>query len=808
MSFASLRKVRNYREAKTKLEGQYQALKLSLFSEGVDEQEDVDVAKAFELLVEMDHLFYNFNALKSYFEVSKLPLKFDEEQLIYDMTKFQDKIEKKIPIAELVSVIPNLAILRREFRENAKEGGKIAHQLMMSAADLSNLFESNCPLEPSYPMLHYPQNEPEAHFLLPQPQDEIYLEIPSESLRHKKPISVNVPSKSPSLTLVSSKSLSPQPSAQPSVAPAQLALAPSKAKSSSQAALAPSSQPKSPPLARTVPPSGQKESTKIPSTTADKSTYTPTKKPTKPSNKPYESSLSKLDSWTQDHTEWLYQLYIPVDRGTDSNIIKAFRSKFKIDLSAHLVNYLSHHYGLRNNMFFKLNRLFDTIYEEVVLPQKTDALVTRIKSILTKNDFAVTDSFVREGIAFRNLLFKTNNLTIEPYRNYLNLVVKHYLLVHGEQASLVLRKNFIEANAEATPSELKNTKNVASPDSSVAHSPTIHKFAAGISGGLADSTVALATLPINEKNDNKRKVDSASNGSTQPSTDLQSSQITHDSQPKIQQKFQFKVDSQPAEPVTHATSASNGDISSDLTNQRLGTRIPIEGACDWTPEMLAALDQAIRSVAPSTKNIHLAYSHFIKLKTGKVVPVNEISRKLRTGPSTASKNGINQSSDKGTTNGTTNVSLTRGIKRSAPEDIVANIQKRLALAVSAKLNSVDSSKQFESLIYQMQISEYPNGHYEDLFDNLPRSSFWKFGMNKILVSTVQYLTAPQPEVETLTLEVARAQLPSVILLRLIRQENVSTSIDVIKNRLLKMMDYDIFNNSLTKFLHESLQKKA
>lgn len=805
MSFASLRKVRNYREAKTKLEGQYQALKLSLFSEEVDEQEDVDVAKAFELLVEMDHLFYNFNALKSYFEVSKVPLKFDEEQLIYDMTKFQDKIEKKIPIAELVSVIPNLAILRREFRENAKEGGKIAHQLMMSTADLSNLFESDSPLDLSYPVLHYPQNEPEAHYLLTQP---IYLEIPSESPRDKiqTPISVNVPSKSPSITVVSSKSLSPQPSTQPSVAPAQLAPAPSsKAKSSSQAALAPTSQPKSSPLARTVPPSGQKESTKIPSTTAEKSTYTPSTKSTKPSNKPYESSLSKLDSWTQDYTEWLFQLYIPVDRGTDSNIIKAFRSKFKIDLSAHLVNYLSHHYGLRNSMFFKLNRLFDTLYEEVVPPQKTEALVTRIKSILTMYDFAVTDSFVREGIAFRNLLFKTNNLTIEPYRNYLNLVVKHYLLVHGEQASVVLRKNFIEANAEATPSELRNTKNVASPYSSVAHTPTKHKFAAGISGGLADSTVAPATLPTNEKNDNKKKVDSAPNGSSQLSTDLKNSQIIHDSPPKIQQNFQFN---QPAEPVTHATSASNGDISSDLTNQRLGARVPIQGACDWTPEILAALDQAIKSVAPSTKNIHLAYSHFIKLKTGKVVPVNDISRKLQTCPSTASKNDINQSSDKSTTNGTTNVSLTRGIKRSAPEDIVANIQKRLALAVSSKLNIVDSSKQFESLVYQMQISEYPNGYYEDLFDNLPRSSFWKFGMNKILVSTVQYLTTSHPEVETLTLEVARAQLPSVILLRLIRQENVSTSIDVIKNRLLKMMDHDIFSNSLTKFLQESLQKKA
>lgn len=795
MSFASLRKVRNYKEAKTELEGQYQALKASLFTEGVDDQEDVDLAKAFELLVEMDHLFYNFNALKSYFEVSKLPLKFDEEQLIYDMTKFQDKIEKKIPIAELVSVIPNLAILRREFRENAKEGGKIAHQLMMSTADLSNLFESDSPLDPSYPVLHYPQNEPVPRKLAPIRQEELDSESSRDTVQ--KAIRVEISSKSPSLTFVSSKSLSPQPSVVVPVKPAPAA----------------SPQSNSSPLARTVLPSGKKKSTKTPSNTANKSSYSATNKLTKPSNKPYESSLSKLDSWTQDHTEWLFELYVPVERGTDSNIIKEFRSKFKINLSAHLVNYLSHHYGLRNSMFFKLNRLFDTMYEEVVSPQKTDVSVARIKSIMTKYDFAVTDSFVREGIAFRNLLFKTNNLTIEPYRNYLNLVVKHYLLVHGEHASVVLRQNFIEANAEATPSELNKSKNVASPDSSVALTPKIHKFATAISGGLADSSDAPATLPTNDKsrgnkNTSKRKVESTSHEGTQLSPNSQNSQTAHDSQFEVQSPLQPKVSSRSVDTVIDPTSSSNGShssISQLTTNILSGTRVPVDGACDWTPAMLAALDQAKRSVAPSTRNIHLAYSYFIKLKTGKVVPVNEISRKLEAAPTNAAKNGTNQPAVK-TANGTANLSLTRGVKRSAPEDIVANIQKKLASAVSYKLKGVDSNKQFDSLIYQMQISEYPNSHYEDLFDNLPRSSFWKFDMNKILVSTVQYLAASKPEGESLTLKVAREQLPLVILLRLIRQENISTGIDVIKKRLLKMMDYDIFNSSLSQILNEYLRK--
>lgn len=129
------RKVRNYKEAKESLDAKYLSLLDENNKEYTTEDEEsfnLDITKAVGLLVEMDKIFYHFNALKSYLDISKTHLTEEEKNLVYDMSKFQERLEKKMPIPEIFTCVPDMAILRRESRESAKEAGKVAFQIEQS----------------------------------------------------------------------------------------------------------------------------------------------------------------------------------------------------------------------------------------------------------------------------------------------------------------------------------------------------------------------------------------------------------------------------------------------------------------------------------------------------------------------------------------------------------------------------------------------------------------------------------------------------------------------------------------------------
>lgn len=799
MSFASLRKVRNYKEAKDALEASYLSLKDKSFDNyEPDDNDSIDLRKAFDLLLEMDLLFYNFNALKSYFEVSKAPLKFDEEQLIYDMTTFQNKIEKKIPIAELVSEIPTLAILRREFRENAKEGGKIAHQLLMSTADLTNLFE---------PDTHTKSDTQVSATTRPRagtgPKKlrvrETLTAGPSKSKAPILPPSLSP--NGPVLNLSHQPILLTTPSPPPpstTSAPAQIPIppppvvAPTKSQNTGPAPTQ-SHQP--------IPPEAASKGPVAPPPSRQSNTTTTTTKITSASGA-YESSFSKLDSWRHANVECLFQSFKAPYSGTDAEIIQNFKNRFNIDLSEPLIDYLSHHYGLRNMLFFKLTRLFDSMCpNKVVTHQEAEALVPKIKKALISNNFAVNDSFVREGISFRNLLFKTNNTTTEPYSNFLSLVVKYYLSQYGEEASSILKSNFSHAGPDgaldAAPSEVENVALSAAPRKTAPRDKS--KFAASIASGLAGAGITDSTPDLTVRTPNGR------NGDVTPKTKLQPKHINAPS---------YGNNDQLTTPITNI---ALGGLPSATPSQKLSYSSPIgpkAGTIMWTPNMLGALEQARKSVSNSATNKILAYSYFIKLKTGVVVPVEEIEKQLSIVQSVQSVQSPQIQNPPAEP--ARNESLTRGIKRRPSDDIVADIQKKIATEVMTKLTSHNRNQvslssrvnQIEGLIHQMQISEFPNTYYEDLFDNLPKSSFWKFEINKVLVSTVQYLSTPHPEQDPVTLQTAKNNLAKVILLRFIREENVTTSIDVILNRLIKLLDYDIFKKPATQLIHDYLPNES
>lgn len=120
------RKVRNYVEVKHSLEARYD----SLISNAVHWSSDlINVAAALRLLREMDMIAYQFAAIRAYLDHSKARLLVYDSQFIDEIELYRSTLEKDLPIGELIAAVPALAIIRREYRENAREGGKMAHQV-------------------------------------------------------------------------------------------------------------------------------------------------------------------------------------------------------------------------------------------------------------------------------------------------------------------------------------------------------------------------------------------------------------------------------------------------------------------------------------------------------------------------------------------------------------------------------------------------------------------------------------------------------------------------------------------------------
>lgn len=104
-------------------------------------QVDPNLRQSLTDLYEFDQLCYSYYALKSYYDLSKSRWDLDYRNLLDDLASLHSRIEDKIPVAELYLEIPEVKVLRREFRENAKEGGKVAFLIVSLSTQMSVLNE-------------------------------------------------------------------------------------------------------------------------------------------------------------------------------------------------------------------------------------------------------------------------------------------------------------------------------------------------------------------------------------------------------------------------------------------------------------------------------------------------------------------------------------------------------------------------------------------------------------------------------------------------------------------------------------------
>lgn len=126
------RKIIHYEDIISNLEGSYISIRESAKElEDFDDDEEYDseyLYNAFELLLELDVMLYRFYGLKSYFDIAKVDLTAEQRAIVKDIDGLRLKYERKLPLADLIFKFPELAIIRRQLMENAREVGKITYQ--------------------------------------------------------------------------------------------------------------------------------------------------------------------------------------------------------------------------------------------------------------------------------------------------------------------------------------------------------------------------------------------------------------------------------------------------------------------------------------------------------------------------------------------------------------------------------------------------------------------------------------------------------------------------------------------------------
>ena len=130
MSAVIQKKIRNFLDARSELLARYNSLAASA---------DPRLRLALENLHEFDLLSFSYLAIKSYYDLSKLRWDLDYRNLLDDFVSLSARIETKLPLTELYLEIPGLQILRRQFRENAREGGKVAYLMVSLLGRMSDM---------------------------------------------------------------------------------------------------------------------------------------------------------------------------------------------------------------------------------------------------------------------------------------------------------------------------------------------------------------------------------------------------------------------------------------------------------------------------------------------------------------------------------------------------------------------------------------------------------------------------------------------------------------------------------------------
>lgn len=887
---SSVRKTHHFTETRAALEAQYSELAQQV-REGEYVDDSIDLVQALEMVVEMDHLVYQYHALRSYLDQLKTTLNPNEASLLWDMEKLVQKLEHQMPMGEIIAAVPPLQVLRREYRENAREGGKIAHRVETSKADLTSgavlrvgaaargddreeeagdsRDSRSSSVDDGTDSRSSPREstdqevqilEEDSDFIVDSSESEPLLEkstpeptrLPADTLatltapngledvRHgsthhgetkappvpRRVIPVDaviaavdnkraaympgLARKKQKVVLkqshISFRSASPQTPNKTPVTP--VAVTPVPATHKATPAAVPQTHKANPvgvpqthkanPVA--VPAQTHKApvSTPAPAPTPQQSASQtkpgPVATPSQPHQQVPASSqdfddnkdfhIKPLMTWSARHVDVLFSAFTSPKSGSTADIIAAFKDELLVRITPEQATYFTSHYGFSDTEFLRHNRIFDSACTPANLTYDAKRLEVLVQTALKTQGVHRSLEFIRLGIVFRRVLLRLYGTVKEPVNNFLSHVVKYYVRNFGDKAQDMIRRNF----------------------------------------AMEDSSINMAYIASPYRNNNNLTGKSPRPVLTSPVTSSPSSR------PPLGPARPWSFHA-PSAPLAKPNSLPHFHKTLPTT-----TSSPVPATLDyWNAQTDHALYQAQLSVG-NVSNRPLVISYFIRLKTGILVPIEEIEKRIKqlppvtpvapTGASPASPAMLASAAARSTQTPPTpirfvHMSPTPNQLASAPASAppqasppsqapappqasTPNPPHRPPMGPQILMEGLANDQKLSSIIYLVQIHEMPDNHYRMKFDNMPRLSFWTFDITKVIISTVEYLSVPHPELSNLDRQVGQKNLLQIIRIRLGRELQKSVTVGTIRLRINNMMAFDVFTPRAYQFLDSIL----
>lgn len=819
MSSVAKKKVRNFLNARSSLQAQYSQLKLAA--------QNTPWSHDLCNLYDFDQLCYSFTAIRAYYTASKCQWDSDYRNLMDDFASVNLRIETQLPLADLMGEFPQLAVLRRELRENAHEGGKIAFLAISTGASTEWLagVVRDAPNEGlPLPGFGLPRKRNRQQGGPAQKQQKLLLEIVNlDSEPESRGQSIGIAPEEPSRAnttatedtpAVISIETSPAVEAEP-IAPEQSSVVQTPAEKPpairpSPVPPAKATPPKAKPAQATPSKANSAQVTPSQTTPANATPVTQAKaaQPASPAvenpdvlkpvavniptalvkaaaQTPSQSAKNGTTSTTPGSAQPRRPIAqeAPLSRTTHASHSEQQLGKSPVKKPQNSTTLGSLSKTQRENLQNGSNAASSS--DVIIVDSDQKSRETSPDSSVARSSFGQFRSWTKEHVNL--ILASASTSLLDPNKGIIEAFKKRFDVTITKDAAETLRRHYGLANPSMKDYKfhIQAFHLVASSIyNSRAHYVTIpwqdlrkqysRKTGIHLDDWEAKERYLLFLLHRRVYGENGEPISNFSDevGNFQIMARLRSLN-THISTPT-------KIQSETPEPTSPIAFNTEQPV--------------ITGLRTWTPQLLNALIDSQIHIPPDTSNKLAVTHHYIRLITGVSLHHALIAEKLK------SKDVMLKVQEKLR-------AKHAGIPLSAvkPETLSNTPAPTKSKAPTAAANVSPKAKaDYFKLFDEMDATLKPDSQYfKQICDTL--TEFWNFDRTKCIVSTIDYVSKIPSDTADATLRVARTSLITLIRLRLLRQHSLKVTPEIVSLRMRHLMQMDIFEEPQCKLINEVLE---
>ncbi|KAF3992984.1 hypothetical protein FT663_00327 [Candidozyma haemuli var. vulneris] len=793
------RKIRNFLDSKRDLESQYKLV--------IKSQPDAS-SSGLQDLYEFDQLCYSYHALKSYYDISRSTWDSDYRNLLDDLANIVSRMEEKIPVTEILTNAPQLKVVRRQLRENAKEGGKVAFSMVQSNADMEsfqglivsldiNSITVDSASSRQSPSLSKTPTESEPQkAVVEKPQEAQKVSPPKQPATQHQQATPKAPATTQDLPAPTQEK--PLPTAQ----------TPTKAIPKGPKGAFPTSPAFSPPkgpkgLSASQTPTGPKalktsqQPHSSPGANFQRSNFTPSKPspligqkrssqssdtPQKRQKQPF---FTHLNDWTPEHVQCIFKCAIMSPHRVSEAIKQGFKETFGVDITLEAAHSLQSHYGIlpetMNDYKYYIqafravaSNIYDNRHKYVTEPW---AELKRMFS--RRTNLTLSDDDVKGRYELFILHRQTYGNQGEPPSNYeseWNAFHRVYRFRTSQKKSTT-QSFFSSANAAPAKEQPSPATQPAS------YRPNSFTWTPQAIGELVKAQAETdlkspGRILLVQRLLRQAGYDTSLEEIITKSGEKEvMSAINEQQRIIVRRQFQEKY-----------LNGNNGPNSQNRSDPRTPASAPASAATNQSPNkgQPHTYQRAPQSspAAGSTSSVpqKVDSTPSKPKEAAKDTPQSPGQANASVQTSSATQNANSPSPSKETE------ALPQGVKKVVPK-------------------AGQQSSHFDNLIEKVSSGTRPNWHYENRFKDLPFTAFWDFEKNRTIAVTVDHISSISKETQNPTERVARANLIKLIMLRFLRLHHISVSEDFLEARLIKMMEKDVFDSTACRLINDQIMKK-